>query len=109
MCFWSTPCFIYNLSTEQRGCLVQIDNFMVSAQQKQMGVWTLVSPGAHIMTELVDCVKYGLAPGCHTWPRKGSLPNGEAQLAACQKGLAGLSIEGYLPIPMFSWGLLIMQ
>ena len=24
-------------------------------------------------------------PGCHAWPRRMSLPSGEAQLAGCQK------------------------
>ena len=54
-----------------------------------MGVQTSVSPWAHPVTQLVDRVKYGLGPGCHAWPRRVSLPNGEAQLAGRLKGLAG--------------------
>ena len=44
-------------------------------------------------TQLVDFVKYGMGPGCHTWPRRVSLPSKEAQLAGYLKRLAGGSLE----------------
>ena len=44
---------------------------------------------AHIMTQLVHRVKYGLSPGFHALPKKVSLLSGEAQLDGCLKGLAG--------------------
>ena len=53
-----------------------------------MGIQTFVFPGPHLVTQLVDCVKYDLRPGCQAWPRRVSLLRGEAQLAGCQKGLA---------------------
>ena len=46
---------------------------------------SLVNP----VTQLVDYVKYDLGPGCHAWPRRVSLPSGEAPLAGCLKGMAG--------------------
>ena len=58
-----------------------------------MGVQSLVFPGPHLVTQLVDFVKYGLGPGCHAWPRRVSLLRGEAQLAGCLKGLARGSLE----------------
>ena len=54
-----------------------------------MGILTSVSPGAHLVTQLVDHVKYGLGPWCHAWPKRMSLPSDEAQLAGCLKELAG--------------------
>ena len=38
-------------------------------------------PGAHLVTQIADRVKYGLGPGCHAWPSRVSSPSGEAQLA----------------------------
>ena len=57
-----------NLSTELRGCLVQIGHLIVSAQQAQMDVKTSVFPKANLVTQLVDRVKYGLGLRCHAWP-----------------------------------------
>ena len=54
-----------------------------------MGVETSVSSWTHPVTQQVDRVKYGLGPACHAWPRRVSLPSGEAQLAGCVKGFAG--------------------
>ena len=54
-----------------------------------MGVWTSVSTGAHLVTQLADRVKYGLGLGCQALPRKVSPSSGKAQLAGCLKGLAG--------------------
>ena len=78
MCFWSPPCSVFYSSTEPRECLAQIGHLIVSAQQARMSVQTSVSPGTHLVAQIVDRVKYGLGPGCHTSPRKVSLPSGEA-------------------------------
>ena len=53
-----------------------------------MGIYTSVSLGAKPVTQLVDRVKYGPSPEYDAWPRRVSLPNGEAQLAGCLKELA---------------------
>ena len=79
-------------------CSVQTDHLLVSVQQAQMSVLASVSPGAHMVTQLVDRVKYVLYPGCHGWSRTVSLPNGEAQLAGCLKGLAGGLLQWDLSI-----------
>ena len=76
----------YKSFTELCGWLVQIGCLIVSMQQTQMGMRS-VSPGTHLVIQLVDHVKYGLDPGCHTWPRRVSLPRGKAQLAECLKRL----------------------
>ena len=93
MCFWINLCSIYNLFTEPGGCLVQIDHLIVFAQQAQMDVYTSISPGAHLMTQLVDRVKCNLSPECHAWPRRVSPPIGEAQLAGCLEGLTSGPLE----------------
>ena len=80
------------------GCPVQTDHLIVSVQQAQMGVLASVSSGAHLVTQLVDRVKYILYPGCHGWSRTVSLPNGESQLAGCLKVLAGGSLQWDLSI-----------
>ena len=89
MYFWNTPCFFYNLSTELRRCLVQISYLIVSAHPVQTGVYTSVSPVVHLVTELVDRVKYGLGPENNAYPRRVSSLSDEAQLVRCLKRLAG--------------------
>ena len=37
--------------------------------RRQIGVYSSVSPGAHLVIQLVDRVKCGLGPGCYAWPR----------------------------------------
>ena len=49
---------------------LRLSHLIVSVQQAQMGVWSSVSPGAHLLTQLAVSVKYGLGPGCHAWLKR---------------------------------------